>query len=216
MNILLFCIEIDNRVERRMSFYKVWPDNLTKAFEELGHTVYSVNFSRPDCIDKMNKALESKIDFAIGFNETYLRVVQFKDNNGANILNKLNIPFVSWLWDALFYPQNPAVRIGGINHLLLACISEDDTAARTRVRLHSDDRTVVLGSPRDAFASRIANTGGGEKISRQKVSRDIHRFRLQLHAKKMGGSAEGNRRHTERHNRSCDFRSAVAPPHCHA
>ena len=99
---------------------------MAKAFEELGNKVFWVNFSEEGVTNSIVEAFKEKPDFAFAFNWVYANVLNLKLNDGENLINKLNIPFVSWFWDGICVPTNPAVRFAGLNHLIVACISEDE------------------------------------------------------------------------------------------
>ena len=127
MNVLMFVNE--SMIDPNKSYVTKWNTELAKGFEELGHNVLWINFSEDEILKKINEIFNQKIDFAFGFNVTYVNALQLQVTNGnerKNILNMLDIPFVSWFWDGICVPMNPAARFPGIKHLLVACINEDE------------------------------------------------------------------------------------------
>ena len=126
-NIVIFCNESNESIKNPGAGYtSKWNIDLAKAFEELGHRVTIISFLDENLLGSLKRVFNEKVDFAIAFNWVYANVLKLILTDGENILNKLNIPFVSWLWDGVCTPTNSALRVPGINHLIVACISEDE------------------------------------------------------------------------------------------
>ena len=105
-NILMFVNEDLKDIEQGFGNY-----DLSKGFEELGHNVTMISFLDENFFESLKKVLNEKIDFAFAFNWVYANVLKLNFTDGENFLNKLNIPFVSWLWDGVCVPTNPALRM---------------------------------------------------------------------------------------------------------
>ncbi len=133
-NIVIFCNESMKNPDA--GYTPKWNTELAKAFEELGNKVFWVNFSEEGVTNSIVEAFKEKPDFAFAFNWVYANVLNLKLNDGENLINKLNIPFVSWFWDGICVPTNPAVRFAGLNHLIVACVSEDETEEVTMLAPH--------------------------------------------------------------------------------
>lgn len=133
-NILMFCNGIDRGPDP--DFFYAWQKELAKGFETLGNKVIWIEFLRPNFAQTLQEALRDKIDFAFGFCWLYSKAVALKAADGDNILNKFNIPYVSWFMDPVFSPNNSALRIGGVNHLLCVCISGDEAKDATLLAPH--------------------------------------------------------------------------------
>ena len=157
MNIAFFVNEpMNNPIENSaLKFNK----ELIKGFEELGHKIFLVNFSEKDVLNQINETFRQRIDFGFGFNIIYAYCLNIKNEADENIFNKLNIPFVNWFWDGICVPTNPAARYPGINHLLVACMNEDEVY----------DFKILSPHVKQAFFLPLSgcfadNKGGGYKL----------------------------------------------------
>ena len=152
MTVLMFTNSVSDDENRGFGF-----NELKQAFEQLNCRVIVIGFSDKDLIAQINQTfLSQRIDFALAFNWIYSNVCKLISNTGNNVLNDLNIPFVTYLWDAICMPTNPAIRTGGINHLLAACVSEEEPA---QIKILAPHVKQAFFCP--LGGSEPANKGGG-------------------------------------------------------